>query len=131
MGSIWPGGKLIDGITNWFAGIVVGALQAMWNLLVSTAFQSPDVTTLPQVQTFASTCLGIVNVLYVLAFLYLALMILGRDTIQSRYGFGELIPRLVIGLIGANFALPLCSAVINLSNALTVALTRQSLTSPG
>src|SRR4051812_9276336 len=27
---------------------------------------------------------------------------------QAKYGPGELIPRLIIGLIGANFAIPLC-----------------------
>jgi hypothetical protein len=130
MGS-WLTDGLIQAVLTWFTGMVVGALQALWDLLASTAFQSPDVATLPQVQTFASTSVGVVNAVYVLAFLYLAVMVMGRDTIQSRYGPGELVPRLVIGLIGANFALPVCSTVINLSNALTTALTGQSLTSPG
>jgi hypothetical protein len=76
-----------------------GALNALWDLLSATVFVSPDVTQLPQVTTLASTSLGIVNVCYVLAFLWVAILVLGRDTIQAKYGPGELIPRLIIGLI--------------------------------
>ncbi|MGI5213299.1 hypothetical protein [Plantactinospora sp. CA-290183] len=127
----WYVKQLIRSILQWFAETVIGVLNALWELLSVTAFVSPDVTTLPQVTTFASTSLGIVNVCYVLAFLWAAIMVMGRDTIQSRVGPGELIPRLVIGLIGANFAIPICSTIIDLSNALTAALTDQDITSPG
>ncbi|MFC6022713.1 hypothetical protein ACFP2T_41980 [Plantactinospora solaniradicis] len=127
----WFVKKLIGSILQWFAETVIGVLNALWELLLVTAFVSPDVTALPQVTTFASTSLGIVNVCYVLAFLWAAIMVMGRDTIQSRVGPGELIPRLVIGLIAANFAIPICSTVIGLANALTEALTDQDVTSPG
>ncbi|MFC6019860.1 hypothetical protein ACFP2T_27115 [Plantactinospora solaniradicis] len=123
----WFTGQLIGPILQWFAETVIGALNALWELLSVTAF----VTTLPQVTTFASTSLGIVNVCYVLAILWAAILVMGRDTIQSRVGPGELIPRLVIGLIAANFAIPICSTIIDLSNALTAALTDQDITAPG
>jgi len=126
----WLVDNLIDRVLDWFAQTVLGALNALWDLLSSRIFVSPDVTELPQVTTFAGTSLGIVNVSYVLAFLWMAILVLGRDTIQSTYGPGELIPRLIIGLIGANFAIPLCSALIQLANAVTAALTSQDITSP-
>jgi hypothetical protein len=127
----WLADKVINGVLKWFAEMVLATLNNLWDLLSATAFQSPNVTTLPQVTTFAGTSLGIVNVCYVLAILAVAIMIMGRDTIQSRFGPSELIPRLVIGLIAANFGLPICSAIIDLANALTTALTSQSITSPG
>jgi hypothetical protein len=127
----WLADKVINRVLNWFAEMVLGALNNLWDLLSATAFQSPNVTTLPQVTTFASTSLGVVNACYVLAILAVAIMIMGRDTIQSRFGPSELIPRLVIGLIAANFGLPICSTIIDLANALTTALTSQSITSPG
>ena len=127
----WLADKVINRVLNWFAEMVLATLNNLWDLLSATAFQSPNVTALPQVTTFAGTSLGIVNVCYVLAFLAVAVMVMGRDTIQSKYGPSELIPRLVIGLIAANFALPICSAIIDLANALTAALTSQSMTSPG
>lgn len=127
----WLADKVINRVLNWFAEMILATLNNLWDLLSATAFQSPNVTTLPQVTTFASTSLGIVNACYVLAFLFVAIMVMGRDTIQSKYGPSELIPRLVIGLIAANFALPICSTVIDLANAFTAALTSQSITSPG
>jgi hypothetical protein len=111
--------------------VVIGGLNILWNLLSATAFNSPDVTLLPQVKAISSTSLAVVNAVYVLAILWMAILVLGRDTIQSRYGPGELIPRLIIGLIGANLAMPLCSQLIGLANALTTALTSQDITSPG
>jgi hypothetical protein len=121
----------IEAVLGWFAGVIVGALDILWDLLSATVFQSPDVTQLPQVTAFAGTSLGIVNVSYVLAIVAMAIMIMSRDTIQSRYGPSELIPRLIIGLIAANFAIPMCSTIIALANALTAALTSQSVTAPG
>src|SRR6266545_2546281 len=111
----WLVDKLINGILDWFAKTILGALNALWDLLSATVFVSPDVTQLPQVTAFASTSLGIVNACYVLAFLWMAIMVMGRDTIQAKVGPGELIPRLVIGL----------------ANAFTAALTSQDITAPG
>ncbi|ROO52772.1 hypothetical protein EDC02_7713 [Micromonospora sp. Llam0] len=123
--------SIISGILEWFAKTILGVLNALWELLSATVFVSPDVTQLPQVTAFASTSLGIVNACYVLAFLWMAILVLGRDTIQAKHGPGELIPRLIIGLIGANFAVPLCSTVIGLANAFTAAITSQDITAPG
>jgi hypothetical protein len=127
----WFVDQLIERILRWFADTIIGFLNTLWGLLTSTVFQSPDVTPLPQVQAFSGTSLAVVNTVYILAFLYTAVMIMGRDTVQSRYGFGELLPRLVIGLLGANFAIPLCSAIIGLANALTSALTGGPIAGPG
>jgi hypothetical protein len=127
----WVTGQLIETILKWFAEVIVGGLNILWDLLAATVFVSPDVTVLPQVQAVSGTSLAIVNTVYVLAILWVAVLVMGRDTIQSRYGPGELIPRLVIGLIGANLAMPLCSQLTGLANALTTALTSQDITSSG
>ena len=122
---------ILSGVLDWFAKTVLGVLEVLWDLLSSTVFVSPDVTVLPQVTTFAGTSLGVVNTAYVLAFLWVAILVMGRGTIQAQYGPGDLIPRLIIGLIGANFAIPLCSTIIQLANAVTAALTGQDITAPG
>ncbi len=127
----WVADSIIETILTWFAKVIVGGLNVLWDLLAASVFTSPDVTLLPQVRTFSATSLGIVNTAYVLAFLSMAILVMGRDTIQTRYGPGELIPRLVIGLIAANFATPLCSTLIQVANAITSALTSQDITSPG
>ncbi|GAB3848604.1 hypothetical protein [Dactylosporangium cerinum] len=126
----WIGNSVLGPLVNQFAKAVLAALNALWDLLASAVFVNPDVTTLPQVSAFAGTSLQIVNACYVLAWLWVAVLVMGRDTIQSRYGAGELVPRLIIGLIAANFALPACSAAIATANAVTAALTGQNISSP-
>ncbi|MDI1463424.1 hypothetical protein QEZ54_20800 [Catellatospora sp. KI3] len=118
-------GQLIAVFVGWLAANVDNTLNTMWDLLSNSLLRSPDVTALPQVKEFAGTSLTVVNTAYILAVLATALMIMGRDTIstQSPYGPGELIPRLIIGFIGANAALPLTSMIIRFANALTAALT--------
>jgi hypothetical protein len=80
----WLADQLINPVLGWFADAVLGALTTLWGLLSATVFVSPDVTTLPQVSAFARTSLGVVNTCYVLAFLWVAILVLGRDTLQSR-----------------------------------------------
>jgi hypothetical protein len=127
----WFADSIMNPVVGWLARTVIEALDVLWQLLSATAFTSPDVTALPQVNTMARTGLTVVNTCYVLAFLWAAILVTARDTVQSHLGPAELIPRLVIGLITANFALPICSATIQLANALTAALTGQDITAPG
>lgn len=126
----WLGESVIFPAVDWFAKVVLAALNALWDLLADTIFESPDVTTLPQVTAFAGRSLQIVNACYLVAWLWVAVLVMGRDTFQSRYGAGELVPRLIIGLIAANFALPVCSAAITTANAVTAGLTGQDISSP-
>ncbi|MEU8001538.1 hypothetical protein AB0B66_10295 [Catellatospora sp. NPDC049111] len=118
-------GQMIAAVIGWLATNVDNALNVLWDLLSNSLLRSPDVTVLPQIKQFAGTSLTVVNTAYILAVLATALMIMGRDTIttQSPYGPGELIPRLIIGFIGANFALPLMSMIIRFANSVTAAMT--------
>ncbi|EXG82010.1 hypothetical protein [Cryptosporangium arvum] len=125
------GSWIVDSLLTWFAQTVVGILNTLWDLLATTVFVSPDVTVLPQVTAFARTSTNIVNGCYVLAFLWVAILVAGRGTIQSTVGPGELIPRLIVGLIAANFATQICAAVIQGSNALIVALTDRPIAGNG
>ncbi|GAA1616351.1 hypothetical protein ACFQY4_18255 [Catellatospora bangladeshensis] len=122
-------GQMIGAFIAWLATNVDNTLNTMWDLLSNALLRSPDVTALPQVKEFASTSLTVVNAAYILAVLATALMIMGRDTImtQSPYGPGELIPRLIIGLIGANSALPLTSLIIRGANSVTAALAERPI----
>ncbi|MFI5916495.1 conjugal transfer protein TrbL family protein [Dactylosporangium sp. NPDC051541] len=126
----WSPSSLFAQLINLIAEGVLAALNALWDLLASTVFTNPDVTGLPQVEGFAGRSLLIVNAVYVLAFLWAALLIMGRGQLASPVEAGELVPRLVLGLLGANFALPLCSWLITSSNTATGALTGQPIASP-
>ncbi|GAA4609811.1 hypothetical protein BJY16_007519 [Actinoplanes octamycinicus] len=110
--------------------LIIAALNLAWRLLSLTVLVVPDVTALPQVTGLMATSLGIVDTCYVLAFVWTGIMIMNREWLQSRDGLGELIPRLVVGLIAANCARPICTSVVETANALTTALTGERGGSP-
>ncbi len=123
----WFGTQLL----LWLLGVVLEAIKALWKLLAGTAFNTPDVTILPQVQAITSKSLTVVNVAFVLAIIVAGITVMTNGTVQIRYGVGELAPRLVVGWIAANFSMPICSNLTLTANALTGALTGEDVASPG
>ncbi|WP_271190330.1 conjugal transfer protein TrbL family protein, partial [Dactylosporangium matsuzakiense] len=124
-------GWLLDGAVSGLLLAVVGALNALWGLLSSTVFSTPDVSTLPQVTAITSRSMLVVNTCFVLAIIAAGIMVMINGTVPSRSGAGELLPRLVIGWIAANFAVPVCQTLVEVANALTAALTGETVASQG
>jgi hypothetical protein len=120
----WFGNQIL----GWLLGLVYGGVEVLWDLLSTTFLVSPDVTDLPQVQSIMNTSLIVVDTCYGLMIITGGLTVMTNGTLQIRYGIGELLPRLVIGFIAANFARPLCSNLIDLANALTQGLTGDTVT---
>jgi hypothetical protein len=115
-------GRFLDGVIIALANMLAAILGLLWDL-AATALTTPDVTTMSQVKTMAGTAQGLVNTVFVLAIVTVGVLVMGHGTVQTRYSFGELAPRLVIGFLAANFALPICHALIVGANAVTEALT--------
>jgi hypothetical protein len=108
-------GALLDGVIAWLSERGLDILNALWELLFSALLVVPDGTVLPQVQAIAARSLMIVNTCFVLAIIAAGVAIMGRGTVQSRYGIAELGPRLVIAFIAANMASPLCATLIEVA----------------
>jgi hypothetical protein len=123
--------SLLDTVVGWLTAAVLAALEALWGLLAQTAFTSPDVTVLPQVATISGRSQVVVNTAFVLAIIAVAVTVMTHETVQVRYGVGDLVPRMVVGFIAANFATPICSQLIQTANALTGALTGDGITAAG
>ncbi|KUL25814.1 hypothetical protein ADL15_39590 [Actinoplanes awajinensis subsp. mycoplanecinus] len=126
----WAFDALLGPLLGWIADLVEAALDLAWRLLSLTVLVVPDVTRLPQVQHVMGTALGVVNTCYVLAFVWTGVLVMNREWLASQAELGELIPRLVIGLIAANSAPAICSAITQTANALTVAMTGPRGASP-
>ncbi|MFV2104626.1 hypothetical protein [Micromonospora sp. LOL_024] len=122
---------VLDEILEWIAARVADVIDALWRLLSWAFLVVPDVTALPQVQTISTRALFIANTCYVVAIVACGVVVMARDSVQARYGVAELAPRLLIGIIGANFALPMCRELIALGNALIQALIGESVTTDG
>ncbi|MFL5957395.1 MAG: hypothetical protein ACJ756_08085, partial [Solirubrobacterales bacterium] len=124
-------GWLFNAAIDWLAHYILDLLNALWSLLLQTALQVPNVTTLPQVQDITRTSLTVVNVCFVLAIVGTGAVVMGRETLQTRYGLAELGPRLVVGFIAANTATLLCDKLITVANALTFGLAGESVATTG
>ncbi|MGN9912753.1 hypothetical protein ACTMTJ_34985 [Phytohabitans sp. LJ34] len=120
---------LLDQVVKWLGGVAADVINTVWGWLAATVLVVPNVTVLPQVQALHDRSLAIVNVCYVLAFVAVAVVVMARGTVQMRYGFTDLAPRLVIGFVAANFAMPICDALITFGNAVTRAITGQDIAS--
>lgn len=115
-------GWMMSGLLAWLAGQVVDLLGALVELFTIGVFTSPDVTVLPQVQALAGKSALVVNAAFVLAIITAAIVVMTSSTIESRYTVKELIPRLVVGWVMSNMALPICAALIEIANSLVVAM---------
>ena len=124
-------GPLMDGMFSALSTLMLGALNVLWGMLGGFALTSPDVTWLPQVRELSSRSLLVVNTVYVLAVMAAGILVMTRETVQIRYGIGELAPRLLVGLVAANLSTPLCKGLIETANAFTQALTGDSISSSG
>ncbi|MFY1577356.1 hypothetical protein ACN26Z_20900 [Verrucosispora sp. WMMD703] len=122
---------VLDRVLEWIAARVADVIDALWRLLSWAFLVVPDVTALPQVQTISTRALVIANTCYVVAIVACGVVVMARDSVQARYGVAELAPRLLIGIIGANFAMPMCRELIALGNALIQALIGESVTTDG
>ncbi|MCI0690286.1 MAG: hypothetical protein L0Y54_24060 [Sporichthyaceae bacterium] len=122
---------ILAGLVDWLVGQAVSALDSAADIWPDGLFTMPDLTMLPQVQALSSRTLWVVNTSFVLAVLAAGIIAMTYEQVQVRYSIKELAPRLVFAAVAANFAIPLCQSLINVANALTMALADQQITGPG
>ena len=119
---------MLDGALGWLSRMVRDTLNAVWALLAATVFHLPDVTRLPQVVALSGRALVVVDAAFVLVIMLTGLVVMSAGW-QSRYGAGELVPRLVLAFAAANFATTICQVIISGTNTLVQALTGAGIAS--
>jgi len=95
-------------------------------LLGATLLATPDVTG-GRVGDLWLVSLGIANTCFVLFVLAGGIVVMGHETVQTRYAVKDIAPRLVVGAIAANVSLALAGVGIGLANALSSALLGQGV----
>ncbi|XVV10887.1 conjugal transfer protein TrbL family protein [Actinoplanes sp. CA-131856] len=131
MGWLDPGGWL-DGILDWFAGLLLDSLNTMIAVITDVLLITPNVTGLPQVQALTGRAVWIVDTVFVLVFLAAGVLtMINQGDERSRYTVKDLIPRCVVGFITAHFSQLITGQMIDMANALTGALAEQNLDSDG
>lgn len=113
---------LYNGLIDWLAERVQGMLGGLVSLLTAAVFTSPDVTVFPQVQALVGRSMVVVNAAFVLAIVAAGAITMAHGTLQVRYQAKDLLPRLVVGFVASNFGVELCRMLVDVANALTVAM---------
>jgi len=116
-----------EAINGWLASLVGAILNPILDLLGHTLLSTPDVTASPRVHDIWGMTLGIANAVFVLFVVVGGGIVMGYETVQSRYALKDIAPRLVFGLITANASLALVGLSIGLGNALSQALMGQGV----
>jgi hypothetical protein len=129
-GNPWGGdiaGTVADAITAFVAKVVAQTSGPVFDLLGRTVLATPDLTHQAQVRALWTACLVAADTGFVLFIVIAGVQLAARETVQTRYGFKQLIPRLLVGMIAANCALPVIAQAITLTNAVTAAVTHEAL----
>jgi len=115
-------GQIRVAISEFFAWIARQALQPVLDALGRTVLATPDVTGNDRVRDVWNTCAVIANTCFVLFLVAAGYLLTARETLQTRYGLKDLLPRLGVAAIVSNTSLLLASKAIGATNALTAAI---------
>jgi hypothetical protein len=109
-------------INGWFKGLVTSALNPVLSLLGHTVLASPNVTGPGQVRDLWGAAAGIANTIVVLFVVVGGAIVMGHETLQTRYAAKDIAPRVVVAVIAANASLAVVGIGIGLANSLSTAL---------
>lgn len=109
-------------IDGWFKGLVTSALNPVLTLLGHTVHATPDMTGPGRVRDLWGAAAGIANSLIVLFVIVGGAIVIGHETLQTRYAAKDIAPRVVIAVIAANASLAVAGIAISLANNLSIAL---------
>lgn len=111
------GGHICRAINDWFRGLVADALNPLLDLVGRTVFATPDVSAPGRARDIWLVSMGIANAIFVLIVLVGGIVLMGNETVQTSYTLKELLPRIVVGWVGANLSLWIVGELIRFANA--------------
>lgn len=124
-------GRVKKAVNDWFRDLVTSALESTLDLLGRTLLSTPLVTGPGRVRDLWGTTAGIANTAMVLLALVGGVVVMAHETLQTRYGLKDVLPRLVVAVVAANASLALAGQAVTLANGLSRAFLGGELTPEG
>jgi hypothetical protein len=121
------GGQIRQAINDFFAWTVDGALDPVLSAVGEAVLTTPNLTADARVRTMWTTCLVVANSVFVLFVMAAAITVASRETLQTRYGLKQILPRLVVAAVLVNTSLPIAGKAIEVTNAVTAAIAGQGV----
>ena len=113
-------GRIRKAIDDWFRHLVTDALNPALDLIGKTLLSTPQVIGTARVAELWAYSLGIADALLVLVLVVAGALVMGHETVQSRYALKDALPRLAFAAIAANASLALSGQMIAVANALSL-----------
>jgi hypothetical protein len=124
-------GQIRQAVTGWLTQVAASALDPVLGMLGCTVLATPKVTDQDRVRQLWAHSAVIANTLFVLFVLAGGVLVMTRDTLQTRYGFKQVAPRIVVAFVAANTSLLLAGIGIDLANALSAGIAGQGVDPAG
>jgi hypothetical protein len=115
-------GQIKKAIDDWFRHLVTDALNPALDLVGKTLLSTPQVVGAGRVGELWTYSLGIADALLVLVIVVAGGLLLGHETVQSRYALKDALPRLAFAAIVANASLALSGQLIGIADAFSYGL---------
>jgi hypothetical protein len=110
-------GQIKKAIDDWFRHLVTDALNPALELVGKTLLSTPQVVDSGRVGQLWTYSLGIADALLVLLIVIAGALVMGHETVQSRYALKDALPRLAFAAIVANASLALSGQLIAIADA--------------
>jgi hypothetical protein len=110
-------GQIKKAIDDWFRHLVTDALNPALDLVGKTLLSTPQVADAGRVGELWTYSLGIADALLVLVLVVAGGLLMGHETVQSRYALKDALPRLAFAAIVANASLALSGQLIGIADA--------------
>ncbi|HEY8644438.1 MAG TPA: conjugal transfer protein TrbL family protein [Gaiellaceae bacterium] len=110
-------GRIRKAIDDWFRHLVTDALNPALELVGKTLLSTPQLIGVAEVGALWQYALGIADALLVLVLIVAGALVMGHETVQTRYAFKDALPRLALAAITANASLAISGQLIALANA--------------
>ncbi len=124
------GGQVRTAVVDLVVWAAEQALQPVLEALGNSWLSTPDLTANEHVKAFWTTSLIAANGVFVLFIVANGFLVTTRETLQTRHGLKQVLPRIAVGAVLANSSLIIGQKAIEATNALTVALAGNSVDGP-
>ncbi|WP_232376419.1 hypothetical protein [Amycolatopsis aidingensis] len=121
------GGCVTNALNSFFRGVVEDALNPLLDLLGKTLLTTPEPDSIPNLTGLWTESWHVLLAGYVILVLVAGMILMGYQTLQTRYTVKEIAPRLVVGFLAGTLSLFVATKGIHLANALAQAVMGEGL----
>ncbi|MFI5593542.1 hypothetical protein ACIA5G_51550 [Amycolatopsis sp. NPDC051758] len=124
------GACITEAINSAFRSVVDDALDPILELIGHTALSTPTISDLPGIGELWNSSWEIVVAAYGLLILLGGILLMGHETVQTRYSIKEIGPRIPIAFMASALSLFFADKLIRLANGLTLGVLGDGVNAP-